>query len=63
LSRALLYSSVKIEEAAITACAQSSAFLGIFEDTKTLIEVLNHGCPADSHMILCASVSAWLKIL
>jgi hypothetical protein len=38
-------------EAATTACTQSSAILGFFEATKTLMEVLKAGCPADSHII------------
>jgi hypothetical protein len=39
-------------DAAITACAQSSAFFGFFDETRTLILQRNPGCHADSHMIL-----------
>jgi hypothetical protein len=50
LSKALLYSSVNIDEAQIKLCTQSFALVLFFELTSTLIEIKNDGCAADSHI-------------
>jgi hypothetical protein len=59
----LLYSSVNIDAAATIAWTPSSALFGVLLLTSILIELVKNGCPADSHIIFCASVSAWLNIL
>jgi hypothetical protein len=58
-----LYSSVNIDAAATIACTQFSAFSCVLLLTNILTEVVKNGCHAASHIIFCASVSAWLNIL